>query len=155
MLQIKAHCPSDKSLCFHIPPCESHPLEVHLPFGVSFFLNHFRSWNDEGNHNNALFSWLLCHVNALRKLPPRDFASFSFYDVFGGTVICRKGRDALGFLLCALPNVLVGFLRVTEYMIVVAVIEKSENIVDHLFIKAMKSSEEPIIFQNTHAVRKI
>lgn len=61
----------------------------------------------------------------------------------------------MGFLLCALPNVLVGFLRVTEYMIVVAVIEKSENIVDHLFIKAMKSSEEPIIFQNTHAVRKI
>lgn len=40
VLQIKAHCPSDGlSPFFLIPPCESHPSEVHLPLEcLSFWI---------------------------------------------------------------------------------------------------------------------
>lgn len=98
MFQIKAHCPSDKSL-FSLSYSSLWVTSPGSPssFWMSFFLNHFRSWNDEENHNNTIFSWLLCHVNTLWTLPFRGFPAFSFYDVLWGTVRSPRGGDAVGF----------------------------------------------------------
>lgn len=81
VLQIKAHCPSDcHSPFFFIPPCDSHPLEVHLPLQCLSFCVSFRSWNDEGNHNNATFSWLFVSCKQCQTISSHNALSFSFWD---------------------------------------------------------------------------
>lgn len=112
MLHIKAHCPSD-SRC---SPLSYSSLWVTSPrspssFWSAFLSDYFGSWNNEENHN-TIFSWLLCPVNSLRKLPLGDFHPFPFMMSLRDHHKSKR-QAGFGIWLCALPNMLVRFLNVT------------------------------------------